>query len=156
MRMTKKGAFNADEWQTLVEAPMLAGLYVASSGRGGALRESLAMAHVYADVRQTHGESELLDELAATPPALDPSRLQAGGDLGAAATQRLSEALEILRAHGSSDDVDAYRRFVETVAEAVAAAHREGGVLGLGGKQISEDEQAALDLIAAVLGKTRT
>jgi hypothetical protein len=39
-----------------------------------------------------------------------------------------------------------------TLADTVARAHKEGGVLGIGGKEVSESEQAALDEIAAVLG----
>lgn len=37
------------------------------------------------------------------------------------------------------------------VAGAVARAHKEGGVLGVGGKDVSPEEQAALDEIEAVL-----
>lgn len=39
-----------------------------------------------------------------------------------------------------------------TIAQAVAEAHKEGGFLGVGGKQVSEEEQAALDDIKATLG----
>lgn len=38
-----------------------------------------------------------------------------------------------------------------TVAQAAASAHKEGGFMGVGGQEISEDEQAALDEIAALL-----
>ena len=36
-------------------------------------------------------------------------------------------------------------------AEAAAKAHKEGGFIGIGGKQVSAEEQAALDEIQAVL-----
>lgn len=38
-----------------------------------------------------------------------------------------------------------------SLAEAAANAHREGGILGVGGKRVSDAEQAALDEIAATL-----
>jgi len=44
----------------------------------------------------------------------------------------------------------AYKRFVYGLAEGVAAAHKEGGFLGIGGQPISANEQAALDAIAAI------
>jgi hypothetical protein len=51
--------------------------------------------------------------------------------------------------------VNAYKRFVYSVAEAVAHAHREGGFLGFGGSEVSEREQAALDEIAAIFDAPR-
>jgi hypothetical protein len=40
------------------------------------------------------------------------------------------------------------------VADVVAHAAKEGGVLGIGGKQVSEQEQAALDELAGKLSAT--
>ena len=150
--MTRKADFNAEEWSTVVEGPLLAGLRVVTADRGGTIRESLAMSRVYTEARRHQGASELLDELVASPPAMDPERLRASGDVRAASSERLRDALEILSRKGSEEDADAYRRFVLSVAEAVARAHKEGGFVGIGGKEVSEAEQSALDEIAAALG----
>jgi hypothetical protein len=150
--MTKMADFNAEEWSTVAEGPLLAGLRVITAHRGGTIRETLAMGQVYAQARQRHGESELLDELVSSPPALDQERVRAAGDVGTAANERLGEALGILRQKASQPEVDAYRNFVMDVAEAAAKAHKEGGFIGIGGKQVSESEQAALDEIEATLG----
>jgi hypothetical protein len=150
--MTKKADFNAEEWSTVLEGPLLAGLRVITADRGGTIRETLAMGQVYAQARQKQGESELLDELASSPPALDQERLRATGDVAKASSERLREALEILEQKASPEEVEAYKRFVLNVAEAAAKAHKEGGFIGIGGKQVSEKEQAALDEIAATLG----
>jgi hypothetical protein len=90
--MTTKADFNAEAWSTIVEAPLLAGLRVVAAGRGGTIRESVAIGRVYAEARQAHGESQLLDELVASPPAVDPQRIGAGTDLRSAARERLGEA----------------------------------------------------------------
>jgi len=66
-------------------------------------------------------------------------------------TERLRTAVEILEQKASPEEVEDYKRFVLTVAEAAANAHREGGFLGVGGKQVSEAEQTALDDIATTL-----
>ncbi|HEX8074776.1 MAG TPA: hypothetical protein VF545_07330 [Thermoleophilaceae bacterium] len=150
--MTKKAEFNAEEWSTVVEGPLLAGLRVITADRGGTIRESLAMGKVYESARQQHGESELLDELVASPPALDQERVRSAGDVSSATGERLSEAVRILEQRASPEEVDAYRRFALSVADAAAKAHKEGGFVGIGGKQVSESEQAALDEIAATLG----
>ena len=152
--MTKKGDFNADEWSALVEGPLLAGMRVITAGRGGTIRESLALGQTYAKARQQHGESELLDDLVAAPPAMEPDRLRSAGDISAVTTERLREAVQLLEQKASPDEVEAYKRFVLTLAEAAANAHREGGFMGVGGKQVSEGEQAALDEIAATLQMT--
>ena len=131
---------------------MLAGMRVVTAGRGGTIRESLAMAKVYAEARKAHGQSELLDALVASPPALDPQRIQGmGGDVAAASSERLRDGLRLLAEKDAGKDADAYKRFVMAVAQAAAEAHKEGGFVGIGGKQVSDDEQAALDDIGKVL-----
>jgi hypothetical protein len=149
--VTTKADFNADEWSTIVEAPLLAGMRVVGAGRGGTIRESLAIGKVYAAGRKAQGESELLDQLVSSPPAIDPQKLQAGGDVKAAAAGRLTEAIRLLNEKASQEEVDAYKRFVMSVAKAAAEAHKEGGFVGIGGKPISDEEQVALDEIGAVL-----
>jgi hypothetical protein len=151
--MTRKADFNAEEWSTVVDGPLYAGMRVISADRGGTLRESLAMGRVYQEARQHHGESELLDELVASPPAIDADRVRAaGGDIAAITSQQLRDAMGILEGKATASEVDAYKKFVMTVAQAVAGAHKEGGFLGIGGKQITDAENQALDEISAALG----
>lgn len=154
--MTSKADFNADQWSTVVEAPVLAGMRVVAAGRGGTIRESLAMAKVYGEARRTQGDSELLDALVSAPPAIDPKQLQGGGDVASVSTERLREALRVLGEKASEADVEEYKRFVVAVAQAAAEAHKEGGFIGIGGKQISPEEQAALDEIRGILSAPTT
>ena len=149
--MTSKADFNAEEWSTVVEAPLLAGLRVIAADRGGTIRESLAMGRVYTEAREGKGNSELVDALVESPPGVDQERLRSVGNLEAATRDRLREALGILESKATNDDVEAYKRFVLAVAEAAARAHKEGGFIGIGSKEVSESEQAALDEIAATL-----
>ena len=149
--MATKADFNAEEWSTIAEAPLLAGMHVATADRGGTLRESVAMGKVYAQARQGHGDSELLDELVGSPPSMNPEKLRSLGDVATAARTRLGEAKQILE-QKAPDDLEAYRRFVLSLAQAAAEARKEGGFAGIGGKPVSEAEQAALDEIQATLG----
>ena len=151
--MTKKADYNAEEWETVVEAPVFAGLRVIAADRGGTIRESLAMGRVYQEARQQQGQSELLDDLVGSQPSIDRARAQQeGGDVAALATERLTEAMRLLDEKATPEEVDAYKRFVMTVAQAAAAAHKEGGFLGIGGQKVSEAEEKALDEISITLG----
>ena len=146
--MTTKADFNAEEWSKVVEGPLLAGMRVITAGRGGTIRESLAMGKVYTQARQDQGGSELLDELVSSPPALDPARMRPGGDSGAA----LKDSVRLVQEKATPEELDAYKGFIRGVAETVARAHKEGGFLGIGGKEVSAEEQAAIDEIEAALG----
>jgi hypothetical protein len=151
--MTRKADFNAEEWSTVVDGPLYAGMRVISADRRGTLRESIAMGRVYQEARQHHGESELLDELVASQPSIDADRVrQTGGNIAALTSQQLREAMGILEGKATASEVDAYKTFVMTVAQAVAGAHKEGGFLGIGGKHITDAENQALDEISAALG----
>jgi hypothetical protein len=151
--MTRKADFNAEEWSTVADAPLYAAMRVISADRGGTLRESLALGRVYKEARAGHGASELLDELVKSPPSIDAERVrEAGGNIGTVASERLGEAISILEAKATPEEIDAYKRFVMTAAQAVASAHKEGGFLGIGGKQISDAENQALDEISTALG----
>lgn len=151
--MSTKADFTAEEWERLTEAPILSALQVAAAQRGGTIRESLAVGRTYADARQHQGESPLLDAIVASPPGLDTARLrETGGDIKGHASTSRTEALAILDGKSGPDELEAYKQFILTVSEAAAEANREGGFLGIGGKPVSESEQAALDEIRLSLG----
>jgi hypothetical protein len=148
--MTEKAAFNAEEWSKLVEAPALVALRVIAADRGGTLRESLSLGRAYAEARRD-GEVGLLEEIVSSAPQIDPSGLKDPGGLEQRAQSLLHEALELLEQKATPEEVEAYRQFVLKVGETVARAHKEGGFLGIGGKEVSESEQAVLDELASAL-----
>jgi hypothetical protein len=151
--MTARADFNAEEWATIVDAPVYAGLRLIAASRGGTVRETLAMGRVYQDARGQHGESQLLDDLVKAPPSIDADQLRdAQGNVATLASQKLRDAIEILAARATAGETDSYKKFVMTVAQAVAGAHKEGGFLGIGGQQISDAENQALDEISTALG----
>jgi hypothetical protein len=150
--MTRKSDFNAEEWQHVIEGPLSAGLLVAVADRGGTLRESLSLARAYAEARRQSGGQELLDDLVASPPQLDPREFGSADQLREQALKRLREAVELVENKAEPDEAAEYKRFVLALADTVAHAHREGGFLGIGGKDVSEQEQSALDEIAATVG----
>src|SRR3954467_12102051 len=111
--MTRKAEFNAEEWTTVVEGPLYAGMRVISADRGGTLRETLALSRVYQDARGKHGDSPLLDELVKSPPSIDPDRVrEAGGNIATVASDRLRAALETLEYKAPPTEIHASTTFL--------------------------------------------
>jgi hypothetical protein len=148
--MTTKGEFNAQEWDLIVQAPALAAMQVIAAERGGTLRESMSLARAYQEARAT--DSGLMKEIVSSAPSLQPGEIRSPDELRTQAETRLREAIGLLEQKASPEETAEYREFVVKVADTVAHAHREGGFLGIGGKEVSEREQAVLDQIAATVG----
>ena len=144
--MTGKADFTAEEWELILEAPPSAGLIVMIADRGGTFRESFSMAKAYAEARQRHGESELLDEIVSTKPKVDRTRAHSPEEMKARGLQHLRDAVAVVERKATPEELEDYRRFVLTVADRVANAHREGG------QPVSDAERAAIEEIAAALG----
>ena len=154
--MSSKADFDALEWQTVVEAPAIAGLIVVTRQRGGAIRESLAIAKAYAEALKEHKGHDLLGEIVEKPPRLGPRDFSSAEDLHVQGLERIRTAAATLEPKASPEELEAYKRFTLTVAERAAEADKSGGFLGVGGERVSDTEAAALDEIAAALGIERT
>lgn len=63
-------------------------------------------------------------------------------------------ATEVLAARADPADSAAYRQWVQSVAVRVCGAARSGGVLGVGGDQVSQAERQFLDDLATALNLT--
>ena len=72
--MTGKADFSPEEWEVVLKGPPSAGMIVVTAQRGGTFRESFSMAKAYAEARQQHGESQLLDTIVSTKPEVDKTR----------------------------------------------------------------------------------
>ena len=145
--MTAKADFTPEEWTAVLEGPPSAGLNVITAQRGGTFRETISMAKAYTEARQNHGASELLDEIVSAKPHVDHTRYSSPEELRQAGLQRIRDAVALLEQKATPDEVEEYRRFVVTLAEKVANAHREGGE-----DAVSDAERAAIDEIRQALG----
>jgi hypothetical protein len=145
--MTGKADFTRQEWNLVLEGPPSASMVVVTAQRGGTIRETLAIAKVYAEAREQHGASELLDEIVAAKPQVDHARYHSREELTQHVLEHLREAVALLERKATADELEAYRRFVVTLAERVAHSHRESGAT------VSEAERNAIDEISASLGR---
>ena len=144
--MTKKTDFDQQEWDLIAEGPATAGMIVIRAEGGGTFRETIALAHAYADARKQHGQSELLDEIVSSKPEFDRHRYRTDADLKGEGMARIGQAVSVLREKATPQEVSDYGSFVLTLAKTVAEAHTEHG------QKISPAEQAALDGIRERIG----
>ena len=146
--MTSKSDFTSEEWQLILEAPPSAGMIVVTAQRGGLFRETIAMAKTYAEARQQHGKSELLDDIVAAKPERDHTHYHSPEELRQQGLQHLRDSVALLETKATPEEVDEYRRFIVTLSQKVAAAHREHG------QQVSESEQTAINDVSEALSAT--
>jgi len=144
--MTTKSAFSPEEWTAVLEGPPSAGMIVITAAHGGTFRETFAMSKAYAEARAEHGESELLDEIVAAKPKTDHTRYHSPEELREHGLEHIRAAVALVESKATAEEVDGYRRFVLTLANKVAAAHREHG------ESVSPAETSAIEAIGTALG----
>jgi hypothetical protein len=144
--MTGKADFTPEDWQVVLEGPPSAGMIVVTAQRGGTFRETIAIAKAYVEARKKHGQSQLLDEIVSAKPEIDHTRYHSFEELKDDGLRHLRDAVALLERTATAEELDDYRRFVLTLVDEVANAHREDG------QNVSPAERAAIDEIAASVG----
>ncbi|HUJ33785.1 MAG TPA: hypothetical protein VLW51_01150 [Solirubrobacteraceae bacterium] len=144
--MTGKSDFTEQEWDTVLKGPPAAGMIVATAAKGGTFKESFAIANSYAEARRQHGASELLDAIVSAKPEVEHHLYHSYEEMKTAGLELVRNAVGVLATKATPEEVNDYRRFVLTLSDHVANAHREDGVAVSGG------EQAAIADITAALG----
>jgi hypothetical protein len=104
------------------------------------------MARAYAEARQHHGQSELLDEIVSAKPEVDRTRYGSPDELSDHALQHIRDAVALLERKAEQQARADYRCVGGSLAERVAHAHSEGE------EPVSEAEQRAIEEIEGALG----
>jgi hypothetical protein len=159
--MSMKENFTAEEWNTLIRAPMMVGYGVAGaapSGGIGFVMEMKAVADAIFDAGEQYPEGSLVEAVTSQIKANATDQFQGAKETLSAAEIK-ERALEvcrqvslILQSKASVEESDSYKRWLMAVADKVAEASKEGGFLGFGGTRVSEGETAALSELASSLG----
>lgn len=146
--MTGKADFAEQEWETVLEGPTSAGVIVSTAQRGGSFRESFSLAKAYTEARSASGASGLMDEIAQSKPKVDRGRQGSAEELKEHHLGIIRQAVSLLEAKASAEELEDYRRFTLSLAERVASAKEEEN-----GQPVSDAERNAIDEISAALGK---
>jgi hypothetical protein len=163
--MAGKTDFTPDEWKTLLESVMMAGIAVTAadpSGLWGTLKESMASARTVIGAKHDANATELIKAIAGEfetgegrVTARDGLRTQLSGKTPA---EIVAKSLEVLKQAAAivtvkaPGEAAAFKGWLQHISQAVAEAATEGGVMGFGGVRVSDAEKATLAHIAASLG----
>lgn len=149
--MTGKADFTEEEWKAVLEGPTSAGLVVIAADRGGSVRETFSMAKAYSEAREKRGASQLLDEIVTAKPEMDRTRHSSTEEMKEGALDNVREAVAIVKAKASREELDDYKQFILGLAQHVAEARKEG-FMGLSGERVSDAEREAIGEISGALG----
>jgi hypothetical protein len=148
--------FTDHQWQRLVEAgPQIARAVAASAGSPGQSEAELGAFLRLVDETADDAEgASTLGKLAAAARDKVAAGMLTGNmeDAIPDGIQAAREAGAILAVTGSESDAREVRQWLLQVAHVTAAAAREGGVLGIGGTDVSDNERDTMAAIADGLG----
>ena len=154
--MTGRSDFTVEEWSILTRAPKAVALAVMAAEAGGrdeVQAEVLALDHaLQASTRDIDPRIVRLvaDEIhplgSFVPPHLDFVPLMM------TAIELSGQAKALLFEKAPAQDGKAYRQWLLTLGLQVAGAAKEGGLLGIGGARITENEKAVLSVLSIALG----
>lgn len=158
--MTGKADFTSEEWQQLLQAPMIAGVVIsmASPAVGDMIKESMAVAKTIAAAIQGATSEGLYAELVheyqnkdvmkQAQPKFEKSDIET---VKAQAMEEVKAAAALLDRKAQPDEVAPITQFYYDAAVASAQAAKEGDFLGIGGVRVNDAEKAALAELATVL-----
>jgi len=161
-----KTTFTREEWTLLLESPMMAGMAITAadpSGLWGLLKESFAGGSALAKVMADPGANPLVKALAndfSTSEARSTARdgLKAKfansqpADVKTKSIEALRQVSAVLAAKAPGDAA-AFKSWLRQISQGTAEAASEGGgLLGIGGVQVSAAEKATLAEISDALG----
>jgi hypothetical protein len=162
--MTDKSNFTPDEWKTLLESVMMAGIAVTAadpSGLWGLLKESFASSSELLRAKLDPGANQLIKAVVddfGTAQGRSTARDGLKEKLqGIKPTEITAKCIETLRQAGAVVDakapVDAaaFKGWLRQISQHVAEAAPEGGFLGIGGVLVSDAEKATLAQISNAL-----
>ena len=160
--MAKKADFTSEEWQLILSMPQVASLYLALASPSnplGLAQEMIASTKGIVETIKTSSGNELMDAVSADirekvekRERLEPP-FKTSNDLNDMKAQCLQACREVavLLSQKAPADAQAYKQWVYQAAQNTANAAKEGGVFGIGGEPVSEEETAALKEIAVAL-----
>ena len=164
--MADKTTFTREEWTLLLESPMMAGMAITAadpSGLWGLLKESFAGGSALAKVMADPGANPLVKALAndfSTSEARSTARdgLKAKfansqpADVKTKSIEALRQVSAVLAAKAPGDAA-AFKSWLRQISQGTAEAASEGGgLLGIGGVQVSDAEKTTLAEISNALG----
>jgi hypothetical protein len=161
--MATREDFTADEWETILQSPTMAGMMVMTAGKSGpiqAVKEMFAVSKALLDADQQGAGGSLVHAIVAAvkagerpgAPAQQPKSIEEARTMALDHIRRTAALVDV---KGPPEDAQAFKRWLVDVGQKVAEASKEGGFLGFGGTQVTDEERAAVGELSAALGIAR-
>ncbi len=165
--MSIKANFSDDQWEMVAQAPFVAGFAVSAADPGGligAFQETSAMANSLHSANDATTEGTLIHSIVEELNTSEGrKRIKKGlkeivdgrkpAEASEAAILQLGATMTLVAEH-APNEFRSLADLVKTAAEKVAAAAKEGGLMGFGGVEISDAERKTLSDIENVLDAT--
>lgn len=161
--MTTQTDYTKEEWQTILRAPVMAGMVVMLTSQSGPfqmVKEMFAVGQALAEVEKEGASNELIRSLVTAAKSVKSEDLQPTEKFETVeaarryALDQLRQTAALVNQKAPAQEAQGFRQWLVSIGPKVAAAAKEGGFLGFGGVQITEEERAAITEISTVLGVT--
>jgi hypothetical protein len=155
--MATRADFSPEEWATIYQSPGMAGMVVMLAGKSGpfqAAKEMLAVGRALANQKESSNGiiSAIVGAATANErPAESAQQPQTLEEARAHALDHLRQTAAIVDAKAPADAAE-FKSWLVDVGQKVAEAAKEGGFLGFGGTQVTDEERAAVSELTSALG----
>lgn len=159
--MTTQADYTNEEWKLILQAPAMAGMVVMLTGQSGPfqmVKEMFAVSKAIVDAEKQEASNELIGALVTAAKSVKPEDMQPAQKFNTIEEAR-AHALDQVRQVGALVDQKApaqeaqeFKQWLTSLGQKVAEAAKEGGFLGFGGVQVTEEEKTAINELATALG----
>ena len=158
--MTTRKAFTPDEWETLLVAPMSAGMYVLLINLNvmGFIKSAKALNDAISAVSERSDNTELLRDILADYQNKElmkqfaPDLYDADPELFKEdVLEHMQDAVDILQEKATAEESRQIRQWIFDLVLTTARATRDGGFLGIGSVRLNDQEKSMLADIGGIL-----
>lgn len=158
--MTAKSDFTEEEWIRVRRAPFVAGMAISLADPGGPIEVTKESMATIKSATNPPSREQLLAEIALDIQSMTQQKQNPLGDFklskdakpGQQVLDELRAVKGIVTLKATTEETNAFSRWLVTTAQAAADAAKEGGFLGFGAKQVSQGEKDMLDEVRSALG----
>jgi hypothetical protein len=153
--MTTKSDFSTEEWSRVVRAPFIAGLAITLADPGGPIEATKETMGTLRAATSPPSREQLLAEVALEVQAMAQERRHPlkgyrpskEPPVGEQVLEELRQVRAIVEARATPEEVQAFKQWLVTTAQAAAEAAKDGGFMGIGAHLVSEREQTMIDRV---------
>ena len=156
--MSTQADYSPEEWESIVNAPVMAGTLVIVSDPAvfGSIKEAAAMVKIINEEAMSTSVEliKAVGEAIRSGHKVDKSAMPKKETPEATMNTlvKMCHQAALIVKEKSPEEEEAFNQYLVEIAKTTAASSKEGGFLGIGAVRVSEAERAAVDQLAEALG----